>query len=485
MPSMFRVLRRLHSRRDLIVATLLLSVTSALVLQSATSSGEPISSGPRPFIAAEPEHPPERAPAAEAPAAHARRAAEERAEQIQQHLTQQRLLTLADQWSDDPDTRDALLAQASDLTPEDLIDALRAPRAYPADAPRGRVAGTYRAGQRVHAFVAHIPDDYTPDRAWPVHIVLHGGGGTPWRSCDRNWEEGEPARRGVILICPSVADAGWWLPQGEESVLGALRHVEERWRVDRERVSIGGASSGGFGTWHAATRFPWLWSAAVVRCAATPRDPETLHNLGELPAFLVHGDRDHQIGVHHSRESFRILQEGGHDVRYVEVPEMGHDFGRQFNDAILDWLEVQTRQVATSFDYRLVRRGHQPGRIHWLRPGWASATPDRDAHLAATLRPAGDAPGALNRVEITTDADLDHLTVLLPHGRWNPARPVLVTYNGVELYRGTPDPSVEAVLDSWLDHRDPGLLTDVELRLDLLPTTPTARALRDSTRSPG
>jgi poly(3-hydroxybutyrate) depolymerase len=471
--------RALLLRRDLIAAIVVLGALAALMLPEQPTSSEPIQGG----VA---EEAPGGPGLAANPLVHAEHAADKRARRLGEGLIDQHLQQTAQRWLEaSPEQRDALLEPLQTVAPSRLMEALRAPRTYSAGAPVGRVAGTYRAGHRNHAFVAHIPEDYTPDRAWPVHIALHGGGGTPWRSCDYNWEEGEPARRGVILICPSMEDAGWWMPQGEASVLGALEYVGASWRIDPERVSIGGASSGGFGAWHAATRFPWLWSAAVVRCAATPRDPETLHNLGALPTYLIHGEQDHQIGVHHSRESFRILQEGGHDVRYTEVPEMGHAFARQLNGEVLDWLGGQRRGAAAAFEYRLVRRGAQPARVHWLKPRWREPVASRDATLSASLEPADLESGRPNRVIINTDAPLDGLTVLLPEGRWDRSQPVVVIFNGAEVYRGDPAPSHQAVLDSWADHRDPGLLTDVEIRLDLLPTLPTARAIRDSARSPG
>jgi len=406
------------------------------------------------------------------PAIRTRDEARLRAEQLARALTDrivdQRLQQLTATWRAGGEPGAEALDALNTVEPRRLEDALSRP-IHSFDAPRGRITGQFMVAGRVAPFVAYVPDDYAPNTAWPLHIDLHGGGGAPWKSCDSNWEQGQPAQHGVILVCPGESDAGWWMPHGEKTVLAALEHFRTLYHIDDERVSVGGASSGGFGTWHAATKFPWLWRAAIVRCAATPRDPETLNNLGEVPAFLIHGDQDHRISVVNSRRSYAILSDGGHPVDYIEVPEMGHRYGRRYNTQILEWLEPRRRVLDRKFEYRVVRRGESPERLHWLKPTWPTHKVVGELVSGEIVR-AGDAEDAVNVVDVQATTDLQGFTVLLEDALWNPAHPVVVRYNGTEVYRGMPLPTIGAVLDSWVDHSDPGLLATHEVVVTL-PTT--------------
>jgi hypothetical protein len=50
---------------------------------------------------------------------------------------------------------------------------------------------------------------------------------------------------------------------------------------------------------------------------------------------------------------------------------------------------------------------------------------------------------------------------------WQTVEPVKVYFNGRLVKEQRVPPSAEAVLESWVDHHDEGLLTDRGLRVDL------------------
>ena len=403
---------------------------------------------------------------------HARIHADAIATDLHTRLVNLRLRALASQWgSADEEKRAELLESMGDIDAERLVGALEVQESLSYEAPTGRITGSLYVGGRLSSYVAYVPEDYTPDRSWPVHIALHGGGSQSWRACDRNWGEEGPSAEGMILICPGASkSANWWMPQGEKAILETLALFRSRYNIDTDEISIGGASSGGFGAWHAATKFPWLWRAAIVRCAATPRLPEALENLGEVPAFVVHGNADMTISVHNSRMAYSLLSATGHPVEYVEVEGMGHAFGRKYNPQILDWLDHQERSFEAAFDYKVVRRASTPTRLHWMIPQWKGRAREGTRVAGAIKRaPAISAPSpkesawAANEVTIDTDANLTGFTVFLQDALWNSERPVVVRYNGREVYRGQPEPSVRAVLDSWAVHEDPSMIATHEI----------------------
>ena len=82
-------------------------------------------------------------------------------------------------------------------------------------------------------FSLYVPEYYTPDRAWPLVMALHGGSGN-----GRNflWSWLRDARSfGAILIAPTATGPTWAL-MGEDS-----RHAEPR-RAFSNRCAAAGMS---------------------------------------------------------------------------------------------------------------------------------------------------------------------------------------------------------------------------------------------------
>ena len=382
------------------------------------------------------------------------------ARDLRTRLEDRALRTRADAWAAaDAGTRKRISKQLSAVTPARLHDALARPEPVWEGAEVGHVNGWVRNDLGYGArFLLAVPEAYDPAKEWPVHVSLHGGGGTPARSCLVNWQ-GEPEAEGVILVCPQTPRGEWWMPRGESTVRAVLAEVRRRYNVDTDRVSIGGASSGGFGVWHNASKYPWMFRAAVPRCAATPKDPETLQNFGSLPTFLLHGTRDHRISVNHSRTSHALLSELGGDTTYAEEPGFGHAFMRPRNLDVLDWLQRKERTVAHEFEYRTVYRGDEPERVHWLAPDWG----DRyEAGIELTGRIVRVTGNGRTRYEIHVNSStpLDGFTLLFPEDdELDPSDPVTVYYGDKKVFRGMLRPSRDAVLASWAGYRDPQLLS--------------------------
>ena len=85
-------------------------------------------------------------------------------------------------------------------------------------------------------FSLYVPEYYSPDRAWPLVMALHGGSGN-----GRNflWSWLRDARSlGAILIAPTAIGPTWAL-MGEDTdtpnLVRILESVRARWNVDPAR----------------------------------------------------------------------------------------------------------------------------------------------------------------------------------------------------------------------------------------------------------
>ena len=250
-----------------------------------------------------------------------------------------------------------------------------------------RKGGLLRFETPEGAYVVVPPNGYTPRKAWPLHIALHGHGPgqTGQAACQSFWR-GEPAKAGVILACPDLR-AKWQTPHAEALLLATYRDVQQRFNVRTDQVSLGGFSGGGIGTWIYGPRYPDLFGALVPRAGIPPSADELVENLNGLPIFVVHGTNDGTIPVSNSRRVVKKLQELGIQHVYRERPG-GHEFFSDLNTEVVRWLKGKRRPLRAEFRY-FGPIGGAPRIIHWLQlegSGTVTVTAKLERRGRATIR---------------------------------------------------------------------------------------------------
>jgi len=191
-------------------------------------------------------------------------------------------------------------------------------------------------------FSLYVPEYYTPDRAWPLVMALHGGSGN-----GRNflWSWLRDARSfGAILIAPTATGSTWAL-MGEDTdtpnLMRILETVRGGWNVDRERMLLTGMSDGGTFCYvsglDGASPFTHLApvSATFHPLMAEMAEPQRLRGL---PIFLVHGRLDWMFPVQVARQTQGALSAAGANVTYREIEDLSHTYPREINAEMLKWL---------------------------------------------------------------------------------------------------------------------------------------------------
>jgi phospholipase/carboxylesterase len=200
---------------------------------------------------------------------------------------------------------------------------------------RGNEAGT-RGG-----YSLFVPDDYTPDWAWPLVVAMHGGSGNG-RAFLWSWLR-DARSRGAILISPTAVGNTWALSGRDVDTPNLERMVAEvgaSWNLDRSRMLLTGMSDGGTFSYvsglEPSSGFTHLApvSAAFHPMLAQMADPE---RLAELPIHIVHGALDWMFPIAMAREARDALTAAGAAVTYLELPDLSHTYPREANPAILDW----------------------------------------------------------------------------------------------------------------------------------------------------
>jgi len=193
-------------------------------------------------------------------------------------------------------------------------------------------------------FSLYVPEYYTPDRAWPLVMALHGGSGNGrgflWR-----WLR-DARSLGAILVAPTALGATWAL-MGEDADTANLSRildsVRSRFNIDPEQLLLTGMSDGGTFSYvtglEAGSPFTHLAPVAATfhPLMAQMADADRLRGL---PIHIVHGALDWMFPVQTARLTRDALTAAGADITYREIDNLSHCYPREMNAPILKWLGV-------------------------------------------------------------------------------------------------------------------------------------------------
>src|SRR5467141_798164 len=189
-------------------------------------------------------------------------------------------------------------------------------------------------------FSLYVPEYYTPDRAWPLVMALHGGSGNG-RGFLWSWLR-DARSRGAILVAPTAtgntsnkstsnkttsnkttSNKTTWALMGEDTdspnLTRILDAVRGRWNVDPAKLLLTGMSDGGTFCYvtglESASPFTHL---APVAATFHPLMAEMAdaRRLRGLPIHIVHGRLDWMFPVQVARRARDALTAAGADVTY-------------------------------------------------------------------------------------------------------------------------------------------------------------------------
>jgi phospholipase/carboxylesterase len=188
----------------------------------------------------------------------------------------------------------------------------------------------------------YVPEFYTPDRAWPLVMALHGGSGN-----GRNflWTWLRDARsHGAILVAPTATGPTWAL-MGDDTdtpnFIRILEAVKSRCNIDASRMLLTGMSDGGTFCYvtglEDASPFTHLApvSATFHPLMTEMASPDRLRGL---PIHLVHGALDWMFPVQVAQQTHRMLAAAGADIVYRELDDLSHTYPDEINAPMLAWL---------------------------------------------------------------------------------------------------------------------------------------------------
>ena len=183
-----------------------------------------------------------------------------------------------------------------------------------------------------------VPQDYRADRAYPLVLFLHGGGG---RGTDnvRQLGEGNGMLVELFLDRQGSFTAFVVAPQAHTShdvpaTLRIVDMVQKQYRIDPRRVYVIGQSLGGMAVVEIVAARPRMFAAAVIIAAAMPT--HFARKLAFVPLWFFHGELDTVFPIEHVRALAAAVRKEGGSAKVTEYKGEGHG---------LAWLVVREKGI--------------------------------------------------------------------------------------------------------------------------------------------
>jgi len=290
-------------------------------------------------------------------------------------------------------------------------------------------------------FKLMIPTDYDPAKPAGISLYMHGLAGdhlkhsTGMRDREGNFEIAVLGRsRGGAYLGLSGAD-----------VLHVLNYVQTHWKIDDRRIQLSGGSMGGGGIFKLGSRYPHLFSSALMTCGFTTQEP--INNLLTLPIYATHSVDDPVVPVITARGPFQTLRARGGRNIFDQTTGLGH--------AAWDYVEGNKR--AAAWGQKEVRpKSRDVLRIDYTaldsvaaRGWWAEV-----AEWGPEPKPARFILTATRTNSLTAELrNVGRLTLRLDESPFDANQPLRVTING------KPEIEIPAPLPARVDIGEAGVVT--------------------------
>jgi predicted peptidase len=214
-----------------------------------------------------------------------------------------------------------------------------------------------------HRYQVYVPAEYSRARQWPVILSLHGSeeqGTDGLLQTDVGLGAGIRRHAGswpAIVVFPQAPPQHRWHGEAADLALATLEHTLQEFSTDPDRVYLVGLSAGANGVWNLGYRSPerfaalvavsgWVMREAIVAADTGAPYPVIAGRIRSLPVWIWHGDADSVVPIEESRRMAEALRAAGAQVKYTELPGVGHDaWNVVFNAPELPrWLLAQVRR---------------------------------------------------------------------------------------------------------------------------------------------
>ena len=208
-------------------------------------------------------------------------------------------------------------------------------------------------GKQKRSYRLVVPKSVSLEKPAPLVIAFHGMGIDSKDLMPKYTNLDDlAAGKKFVLAYPEADGKAWGLaPKKVEADLAffdeLLKTLQAKYKIDADRVYVLGMSNGGY-----FAHLVGKERSKAVAAVASHSGPLGLQTLGgiradrKFPVMIVHGDQDKLLSVEFARENRDKYKKEGHEVNYVEVAGLGHEWAtkQKINEQIWEFFEKHPRK---------------------------------------------------------------------------------------------------------------------------------------------
>jgi pimeloyl-ACP methyl ester carboxylesterase len=234
-------------------------------------------------------------------------------------------------------------------------------------------------------------------------------------------------KAGFLLVHPFGRGSQGYRFDGETDWRDVWKAVNDRWRIDPERVYLAGFSMGGSGTGNFCAFWPEMFAAGACYSGGMPA--ALAENVRHIPLRLELGGQESGASrVAKLADTIRTVEGRTAETIFAAHPSEGHTQDYIDFDALLDWFGRYRRVV----DPTIVT--FTTGDLKHASSYWVAI--DRFEEYGKNARVDARLDGATITLKTTNVAAL---TVRPPPRRLEPGKPLRVVLNGRTVRAVSPD----------------------------------------------
>lgn len=382
----------------------------------------------------------------------------------------------------------------SKVSYEEVAHFLKQGRSFSKNISKGFLSWDRATPEGIQLFaLIFVPYDYTPEKKWPVRVVLHGDIShkdpmNVFRFIDTTLEAYKKVEE--IRIYPSgYFAARWYYKIQYENVMHLLDSIKQLYNIDENQVSLGGFSDGGTGTYAFANYdvtpyscfLPYIGSCASLKVLGTKQ--VYFNNFRNKPMFIENGKLDQTfppaVVLPYVNEILRLND----SVTFLMIDSCDHTLRwiPQYKDSIDRFILRHHRNPYPSHLTWQTENTKLFNRNHWViitgigkSPSNALSLNDYNEVIADgryvtafrrdSLSGIIEVTAKENTIEVLT-RNVTGYKLLLSADQFDFAKPVKVMTNNILSFEGIIYPEVQTLLD-WNQHdNDRTMLFAAELEV--------------------
>lgn len=190
--------------------------------------------------------------------------------------------------------------------------------------------------RKKHVYYLYVPGDYSPEKPWPLVMLLGKGEKDPREVIDA-WVDWAKKNRMLVLV-PSIFPREGIVPTAvDEWLFDIKREVSERYRIDPAQILLVGLEHGSYYAAYLGLSYPEEFSAAALLRGELPGSFEKLMKPSsskekQIPLYVVldraaeASPRAETWAIELEKKGYRVtldLQGSGEDLSAIRQRMMG------------------------------------------------------------------------------------------------------------------------------------------------------------------